>query len=60
MTERRPRTERSHGKDEVAADAAEATMERFNSLARKLVRVPRHELEEEKSKNQKPGLKKTK
>jgi hypothetical protein len=46
-TERRPRIEKSHGKDEAAADTAEVAMERFNSLARKLVRVDRDELREQ-------------
>jgi hypothetical protein len=45
-TEHKRHIEKSHGKDEASADAAEATMERFNSLARKLVRVDRDELRE--------------
>jgi hypothetical protein len=39
--------ERSHGKDEAADGTAEAATERFNSLARKLVRVDRDELREQ-------------
>ena len=45
-TDSKPRTERSHGKDEAAADTADAAMDRFRLLARKLVRVPRDELDD--------------
>jgi hypothetical protein len=54
MTERTRRTEGSPDRDE-AADSGEATMDRFKSLARRLLYVSHNDLaaEQQKAKNSK-------
>jgi hypothetical protein len=52
MPERRHRTERNPDKGE-AADSAEAAMDRFESLARRLLHVTPDELAEERKKKPK-------
>jgi hypothetical protein len=48
MAERRPRTEKNVAKDEADAADPSTAMDRFRSLARKLVKVPREELERQR------------
>lgn len=50
MADRKPRSERSGGKDEATGATAEVAMERFKMLARKLVRVSPDELRAERDK----------
>jgi hypothetical protein len=53
MAERRQHTE-SRDKDEATADTAGAAMDRFKLLVRRLLHVPREEIQEQRDLREKP------